>query len=90
MNIKLVTLALVAFTVIQSGCATSFRATGPNGGGVAAGHSLGPHRGPRAGLCPPATNPLTEPGRLDRGVAQPVKRRTANSACRDGSPKAGS
>ena len=25
MNIKLVTLALVAFTVIQSGCATSFR-----------------------------------------------------------------
>lgn len=41
MRTTLLTLALVVLTLLQAGCATSFRAAGPKGNGVAAGVGLG-------------------------------------------------
>ena len=46
MRTTLFTLALTMLTLVQSGCATGFRATGPRGGGVSAGAGVGPAGAP--------------------------------------------
>lgn len=41
MRTKLLALLVVTLSLIQAGCSTSFRATGPKGNGVAAGTGIG-------------------------------------------------
>lgn len=38
---KIFALAIVVLTMLQTGCATGFRASGPRGGGVAVGAGVG-------------------------------------------------
>ena len=52
---------LTALSLIQAGCATGFRAGGPNGGGVSAGAAIGPAPAPvyvpQPGALPPPPAP---------------------------------
>jgi hypothetical protein len=56
-------LVLTALTLLQMGCATGFRASGPRGGGVSAGAGVG--AAPAPVYAPPSgTQPPPAPGAI--------------------------
>jgi hypothetical protein len=60
MRTKRFTLLLAALALIQSGCSTGFRATGPKGGGVTAGVGVG-QQPQQDGYIPPPPPPPPPP-----------------------------
>lgn len=57
-------LILIALALIPMGCATGFRAGGPNGGGVSAGAAIGPAPAPVYVPPPGALPPPPAPAAL--------------------------